>query len=563
MVLFILTWLVCATFAQGIAGSEQALIARGVLLLRAGQASQAKVSFDAAVKAFPQSAAPLIWRGICENQLAQYAAAVVDFRSALRIDRSAVPAHYNLALSLIRLHEIDPAIDQLRTVIASQPNTVQPRYNLAILLEGRDLLPEAVRELDMAHALEPSDQDVTTHLLLDDLKIKDPSKVAILVKEIANPSAPLHLQLQAGAALIEAGRFAEAITILESCHARESDTHDSVVLLARAYLGDQKDAEAIALLTSVPVEQRDEESIYILAQAYTAAADLPKAVGAFEAAARADPKDARPLYHLGLLAAASSGAQDKSAELLRSAVKLAPTNTAYALAFARVLLVSDQAEEAKIVLSKVSASGGDSAELHALTGVGDAATHNFDAAISELLIALKEDPKLALAHNVLGFCQFQQGKYAEAAVAYGNASSLEPQRILYAHDAALAFQRANQMQQALVFAERANTLGDEDASNHILLGKLYGSLDRTQDAIKELQRAIELNPDLESAYYLLARTYMQMGNRQQATEWSEKLSRLKERREAALTLQKNSSSTIRSSALLRGGSLQSDEAGEP
>lgn len=561
--LLVLISLRSAAFAQGSSASEQASIARGIQLLREGQAAQAKVSFDAALKAAPQAADALTWRGICENQLAQYSAAVTDFRSALRIDPTAVPAHYNLALSLIRLHETDAAIEQLRVVVAAQPKVVQPRYNIAILLEGKGLYSEAVQELQAAHALAPSDHDVTLHLLLDELKVKDPGAV-LIAKEVADPSTPIPLQREAGEALIEAGRFTDATSILETSRAREPDALAGEVLLARAYIGDRNNTAAIELLKSIPVDERDEEAIYLLAEAYEGTGDLARAVGAFEAAARADPKDARPLYRLGLLAAVTSGGETKSVQLLRSATQLAPANTVYALSLARILLVSDQAEEAKLLLSKMPSNGEDAAQLHTLAGVADAATHDIDHAIPQLRTAIREEPKLALAHNVLGFCLFQQGHYAEAAAAYGAASDLEPQRLLYAHDAALAYERANQMQQALIFAERANTLVDTDAGNHVLLGKLYALAGRRQEALHELRRAVELNPDLDSAYYLLARTYMQMGDRQQATEWSERLSTLKQRHDAALTLQKQSSATpIRSSTLLTGGSLQSNDAGAP
>ncbi|MGI8771166.1 MAG: hypothetical protein ACR2JE_07005 [Acidobacteriaceae bacterium] len=48
----------------------------------------------------------MVWRGICENQMKGYQAAAADFRAALRIYPHAQPAHYNLALSLLRLGDV-------------------------------------------------------------------------------------------------------------------------------------------------------------------------------------------------------------------------------------------------------------------------------------------------------------------------------------------------------------------------------------------------------------------------------------------------------------------------
>jgi hypothetical protein len=82
--------------------------------------------------------------------------------------------------------------------------------------------------------------------------------------------------------------------------------------------------------------------------------------------------------------------------------------------------------------------------------------------------------------------------------------------------------------------------------------------------VQELLRAATLNPDLDSACYLLARTYQRIGDREQAIAWSDKLNALKQKHEAEFALQKKAAATaIRSSTLLQGGSLESDQAGVP
>jgi len=88
------------------------------------------------LRADPRSADALVWRGIAENQLKQFGNAEQDFTTALRIDPNRLPAHYNLALSLIRLGENERAIDELRIVAKAQPRLLEPEYNLAILLDN-------------------------------------------------------------------------------------------------------------------------------------------------------------------------------------------------------------------------------------------------------------------------------------------------------------------------------------------------------------------------------------------------------------------------------------------
>ena len=562
--LLILTTLLpqAVLLGQTTSATAKLVTTEGLELLRAGQAAQAKIKFDSAIKAAPQSPDVYTWRGICENQLDEYAAAAKDFLAALRINPALLAAHYNLALAYIRLHETNRAIEQFKIVINAQPNVVLPRYNLAILLEGESSFAEAIQELDVAHTLDANDKGVALHLLTNELKMGRSIQPSSLINDIADPSTPAAIQQQAGAAFVQAGHFDPAIKLLESAWHREPSSPGLAALLAQAYMGDGKSTEAKALLQAIPAMRRTPEETYLLALAYTGAGEQSEAAQTFQAAAHLDPNDARPLYQLGLLAAASSNRQAASADYLRAALRLDPQNPVYLLALARILLITDQAEEAKSLLSTIPVKAKDAAQINALKGVAAAATHDIEGSIVLLRKATEEDPSLALAHNVLGFCLFQQGHYAEAAQAYGTASSLEPNRLLYARDSALAFERANQPTQALHFAEQANALPKADASDHLLLGKLYIASGRNADAIRELQRAAELDVDLDAACYLLARTYMQMGDRSQATVWNDRLTALKQRHTADLALQKKSV-PIRSSTLLQGGTLNGDPPGTP
>ncbi len=539
-------------------------LTEGLQLLRAGQASEAKVKLDAAVKAAPRSADALTWRGICENQLQQYASAAADFQAAIRLDKNMLAAHYNLALSLIRLQKTDAAIEQLQFVIAAQPSAVQPLYNLAILLEAKGSFAEAVKRLQAAHAVAPADTGVTLHLLIDSLKSNQTQDLQPLLTALAANSTPTEVERQAAAALLEAGKYADAVKLLTAAHHREPDSAEDTLLLARALIGNGQDGEAITLLEGLTPASESADQHYLLGVAYLDTGAITKATQNFEASVRLDPKDARSLYQLGLIAEATPQGQTEAAQLLASAHALEPANSTYALALARILLAGDRAQESEALLRATQATGENEAQRLALLGVALAATHKIDEALSQLQKAVDQDPKLALAQNVLGFCYLQQGQYAKAAEAYGKASELEPRRSLYARDAALASERAGQNDQATRFAERASSLDDTSADAHALLGKLYAASGRNQQAVQELLRAATLNPDLDSACYLLARTYQRIGDREQAIAWSDKLNALKQKHEAEFALQKKVAATaIRSSTLLQGGSLESDQAGVP
>jgi tetratricopeptide (TPR) repeat protein len=544
--------------AQAAAGPVDTDVARGIQLMRLRQFAAAKLQFSAAVKADQKSPDALTWRGICENQLKQYQEAQQDFESALRIDPAAQPAHYNLALTLIRLGQTDLAIHQLLTVVEADPGTAEAQYNLAILLETKGSIAQAAEHLDAAYRVQPNDLGVAQHLLLDDLALGKSAEAQPLLQQFQQPGTPPEAQLQVATALLEAQHFPEAAALLEIAHSHHPSS-ESAVLLAKAYIGAQEDFKAIDLLKSSGDDASGDRA-YLLGLAYSGAGATQEAIEAFEAAAKANPRDPRPPFHLGMLYSALPAQQSEATKQLREAVRLDPQNASYAIALARLLLQHDQSRGALEVLEHVHPQGPEAAERYLLLGIAQVTTSGIAAAMPALQHAVAANPSIALSHNLLGFCYFKQGDYAQAAALYQRAADLQPDTLLFAYDAALAFERANQPGQALVYAQRAVSLPAARSDDHYLLGKLYANANRKQDAIRELKRAIEMNPDLDDSYYLLARTYMQMGNTAEAAEWNGRLTGLKQKHEQAYTAQKNApSGGVSSSTLLHAAPMPADE----
>lgn len=480
------------------ASEAQQMEAEGIQLLRGGQAQAAKQRLDQAVALSPRAAEILTWRGIAENQLTEYDAAVADFRRALAIDGALISARYNLALSLIRLHDTDAAIAELRQVVAAQPEAQEAVYNLGVLLESMGSDAEAAQAFAKAHALRPDDAGVTLRLLQARLAAGDATELAPLVTELAEPATAAALQQAAGEALLTAGHAQEAVTLLEAARTHGAAMPESSLVLVRALLGAGRGAEALDL----------EQELY-----------------------QGDPG-----------------------------------NAARALELARVLLVNDRADQALALLQKLPETPADQTERDVLLGIALAATRDFAGSATHLQRALAANPKQPLAESVLGFCLFAQGAYGPAAAAYGRASDLDPDRPLYARDAAVAYDRSNQADQGLRYAERANARGAGSASDRVVLGKFLLKAGRTKEAIEQLRQAATMNPELDAADYLLARSYAQLGQREEADAWAAKLSALKQQHAAAFLVQKQagaSPAVVGASSLLRGGVLDGDQAGAP
>jgi tetratricopeptide (TPR) repeat protein len=542
-------------------GRANADIENGTQLFRNHDAAGAKLKFSAAVKENPHSADALTWRGIAENQLKEYSEAERDFEAALLINSDEMSAHYNLALSLIRLKKTGEAIEQLRIVTSAHPGVVEPEYNLAILLEGKNATAEAVAHLKAAYRTQPGDTGVAQHLLIDLLDLGRADEAQPILEQFRS-SAPADLQEQVGTALIEARHFPQAVFLLEGTQPETQAGSKVSLLLARAYIGAQQYTKAIALTQPSGTIDRTGESAYLLGLAYFGAGMMPEAKSAFAQAVLANPRNGAAQYHLGMIQSKGSEQPEEAMHHLREAVRLEPSNMVYTIALSRALLQQDHPEDAKILLQRLHPANTEAAERDLLLGIAQISTSGVSEAAPILERAVAEDSSLPLSHNILGFCYFYQGDYARAAQAYQKASDMRPDVRIFAHDAAIAFERSNSSDQALIYAMRATALPSAGGEDHALVGKLLAKAGRKDDAIRELKQAAALSPDMDEPYYLLAHTYMQMGDMAQATQWNTKLTELKQKHDRAYAARKNSTS-VTSSTLLKGAPMNSSETDAP
>ena len=535
-------------------------IERGILSFRNGEIAAAKLQFSVAVKANPRSADALTWRGISENKLMQYAEAARDFEQALRLAPDALPAHYNLALSLIRLGQHDRAIEHLQAVVKVQPGVLEPEYNLALLLESKNAIPEAIEHLEAAYKTQPNDVTVEQHLLIDLLRMGQLEEAKPILEKMGAVTSADTLE-KVGMALVEAGQFSQAIQLLERARAQENPGIELNLLLARAYIGAQEDHKAIDLLKPAETYDKTGEAAYLLGAAYSDSGATEEARQSFERAVSANPRNGRALYHLGLIESTTAKQSPIGLHHLREAMRLEPGNAAYGIALGKLLLQQDDAQGAMTLLQGVTAKGPEAAERDLLLGIAQVTVSGPKQAEPTLLRAVEEHPSLALSHNLLGFCYFQLGELAKAALSYKQASDLSPDSRVFAHDAAVAFELFNDVYKAMLYAARAAALPGAKGEDHYLVAKLLAKAGKKDDAINELNKAIALDPDLEQPYYLLARTYMQTGDSATATELIARLKELKRKHEKAYAEARIKERPISSSILLQGAPMSSQETG--
>ncbi len=565
MAVILLATPVCRASAQvgmDAKSTSTAEIVSGIRLLSGRDPAGAKQRFTEAVKADPKSADALTWRGIAENELSQYAEAERDFETALRIDPTQLPAHYNLGLTLIRTGQTDRAIEELKIVVEARPGVLEPEYNLAILFEQKHATADAVEHLKAAYQAQQNDIGVIQHLVVDLLTLGRTEEAEPILERL-QATAPAQAQLQVGTALLEAGFFPQAGKLIEGADTQKGKNLQLDLLLARTYLGTREDFKAIDLLKSESSPDNTGEVAYLLGLAYADAGATQEAKNEFERAITANLTNARALFHLGMLESEDPSELPAAIGHLRTAIKLEPGNSAYGILLGRILLQHDDPREALSLLQSVHAEGQEAGERDLLLGIAQITVSGPSQAVPTLERSVEEDSTLPLSHNMLGFCYFAQGDMAKAAASYGRASDLNPKSRIFAHGAAVAFDRSNDPARAMVYAARAAALPGVNGEDDYLIGKLLAKAGQNADAIRELNKAIALNPDTEEPYYLLARTYMQAGDTAQAKESIAKLQSLKLKHAHSETEARKSAMRITSSTLLQGAPTENLETGAP
>lgn len=513
--------------ASGAPDPAASQIGNGIQQMQRQDPAAAKVQFTQAIAKNPRSADALTWRGIAENQLQQYADAARDFEAALRLQPDAVSAHYNLALSLIRLGESDHAISELRLVVSARPGVFEPEYNLALLLEQKHATSEAIELLQAAYQSHPDDSEVVRHLCLDLVAAGRPGEALPLLNRLRE-AAPVETLRAVSEALLEAGNYQQTIPLLEKMRAVQPG-RPADYLLVRAYIGTHQDSAAIDLLRPEMASDPDGQAAYLMGLAELDTGATEDARSAFEEAVKTNPRSAHALYHLGLIESASPATLSQAVLHLDQALRLEPSNGDYALVLGKALLEQNDARRAMTVLEGIHVPGQREGQRDLLLGIAAIIVNGPPQAIPTLQRAVAADPSLALSYDMLAFCYFSQGDMVRAAQSYAQASDRSPTTLIFAHGAAVAFDRANNPERALTFAARAAALPDASARDHELLGRLLANAGHRDQAITELTRAIAIDPDLEAAYFLLGRTCLQAGDKTQAKVWMDRLQELKQK----------------------------------
>jgi tetratricopeptide (TPR) repeat protein len=130
--------------------------------------------------------------------------------------------------------------------------------------------------------------------------------------------------------------------------------------------------------------------------------------------------------------------------------------------------------------------------------------------------AIALDPKLPLAHQLLGELYTYQSKIPEAIAQFESELKINPGNAQVYYKLADAYSRIQKFEDAERLLQRSIWLDSTSTGPYILLGKVLGKKGEYALAARALERSIAMDPNNPVPHHLLGQTYRELGRKEEA-----------------------------------------------
>jgi protein O-GlcNAc transferase len=380
--------------------------------------------------------------------------------------------------------DLDAAKQDFARAVTLAPQVAAAHGALGAIQLSQNDIYAALRELDLAHALDPADGSIDLNLARAQVEVGHFDTAVSLFHDALNATPPPTLSddesLAYATALSATGDSATAEITLRSALSRAPDS---------APLND-------ALGT-------------LLAQSE----HLDQALPFFQHAIATDPSFSRAQYHLGVALLALNRPQDALA-LLQQAASATPNNFDVELQLGRTLSALHQDADALSHLHRAAelrAATTKATSLYALalalqaSGDPRSALPLIDAALADPSIA----DSSALINDALA--HVQTGDATGALPLYARALQMGPDTATLREDFGVAYLQQSDLNHAIEQFRAGLSLEKDNAHLHYDLGLALKLKDDLTAAVPEFERSAQLDPSLPDPAYTLGVIYMQQG----------------------------------------------------
>lgn len=341
-----------------------------------------------------------------------------------------------------------------------------------------------------------------------------------------HPADDVAAQFQRAVSLQQQGKLAEAADEYRALLKRKPDYIEAQanlgVVLAR--LGQYEESVA-AYSAALKLAPQMTPILFNLGIAHYRAGQFAKAIESFEKLLEQKPDllQARQLYGLSLSAL---GRDEEALRQLEPTLDAAQPDPAvlYAAGLAYLRLGKSGL---RATLERLAAFPAGLPALHLLQGQAFLRDRDYDHSLEELQAAAKLNADLPRLYFSLGLANFMLGKHKEAIAAFETEARRNPLDTPSLYYLAEAYEKDGNLIEARRWVEAALRLDAQLPEANGLLGKILFKQGQPAEAVKLLEFAAKKKSDDHELRYALARTYQQLGRKEDAAREFAEVQRLK------------------------------------
>jgi tetratricopeptide (TPR) repeat protein len=512
--------------------SVEGLNLLGLIYHRQHRYDDAVSAFQAALAIDPRSTETLnnlanSYATAGKRQLAQQ-----TFRKSLRIDPQNRTANYNFGLLLLSEHQPHDAIAKLEAVKPPDSSTL---LALTEAYLGAGLM---ARGLSTAERLSGNaGQDVKLHFSLGVLLAAQKQyRPAIREFEVANALQPRTAEVlhNLGLAYLRNHNAARAQAVLQEAADLQPDSADILLLLAQSKADQRKDVDALELLVRArKLAPQNTAVLLLMARLSMKQSFYEDAIEILDNALKIEPR--RPELHAALGESYFTiGQVDKALAEFNTLLALDPSAQAYAylgLSYRHL----GRFDEAKRFLSDGLRI--DDNDPLILFNLGWIAKRQGDDADAEQYFAraVRFDPSYADALLEFGTLKMNQKKYEEAIPLLRRCADVDPHPAQAYYKLAIAERNLHQIEASQRDMKVFQTLSKNPEPAPYPLQHFFAYVQRREALspeqkaevdVRELEAEAKQHPDRPRSLYLLAEAYLKVGRVDDALKAVERLDAL-------------------------------------
>jgi tetratricopeptide (TPR) repeat protein len=298
---------------------------------------------------------------------------------------------------------------------------------------------------------------------------------------------------------------------------KQAVSPDTALSDARRLSEQGKFDEAIAKLEALATNDPNLRGLaHELGVTYYKKSDYLKAVTSFKKALEEDPGDNEAVQLMGLsyYLAGRPGEAIAPLEKVQTWYPSANVDAAYILGICYIQ--TKDYPNARKAFAKMFAVPADSAASYLFTA-RMLLRQDFGPVAEEYAKkAVELDPKLPLAHSLLGELYLYKSRLPEAVEQFQKELALNPGEAAVYYKLADAYSRLQKYEDAERLLQRSIWLDATSTGPYILMGKVLEKKGETALAVRALQRAIAMDPNNPMPHHLLGQAYREMGRTEEA-----------------------------------------------